>query len=145
MHKFVKLGALAAVLAAAAPAAAQYQEPRRGRVADEIARTAAEAAEAVVAVTEAVRGAADTVRYRSPAERFAAERCTARAERYGRVRIDRVRPYRNRSWQVFGIADPAGYDRYRYDSRRYRPRSFECRVRDDGEITRFKTRRLRYR
>ena len=134
-----------ALMLAAAPALAQYYpEQRRGGVAEEIARGIGEAAHAAGTIAGAVRGAVDSFRYRSPAERFAAEACSARAYRYGRIRIDSVMPYKRRSWRVDGIADPRVYGGgYGYD-RRYAPRSFTCTVRDDGRVTRFKTRRLRY-
>lgn len=136
---------LAVMLAAAAPAQAQYYpQDRRGGVAEEIARGIGEAAHAVGTITGAVRGAVDSFRYRSAAERFAAEACSVRANRYGRISIDSVTPYKRRSFRVDGIADPRVYGgRYGYD-RRYRPRSFTCIVRDDGRVTKFKTSRLRY-
>ena len=136
---------LALMLAAAAPAQAQYYpRDRPSGVADEIARGIGEAARAVGTVTGAVREAVDGFRYRSPAERFAAETCSAHAYRYGRIRIDNVMPYKRRSWRVDGIADPRTYGGgYGYD-RRYGPRSFTCIVRDDGRVTKFKTKRLRY-
>jgi hypothetical protein len=134
------------VFAVAAPAQAQYYPPeRRGGVADEIARGIGEAAHAVGTITGAVRGAVDSFRYRSPAERYAAEACSVRASRYGRLRIDSVTPYKRRSWRVDGIADPRADYRpgYGYD-RRYKPRSFMCVVRDDRRVTKFKTSRIRY-
>jgi hypothetical protein len=146
--------ALASTVAATAPADAQYYPERRSRVADEIRRGAGQAAEVVGAIAEAARGAEDAVRgavysynFRSPAERYAAEACAVRAERYGRTRIERVYPYKRRSMRVEGIADPRGGmldSRYGYE-RRYRPRSFTCTVRDDGSVTRFSTKKLRYR
>ena len=148
--------ALASTLAMAVPAQAQYYPERRSRVADEIRRGAGQAAEVVGAIAEAARGAEDAVRgaaysynYRTPAERFAAEACAVRAERYGRVRIERVFPYKRMSFRVEGIADPRGsfldsrYDR-RFE-RRYRPRLFTCTVREDGRVTRFSTKKLRNR
>lgn len=131
--------AVAATAAAASPAEAQYYPDGRpgSRVANEIAR----GAEAIGNITDALRGAIDNVRYRNPAERYAAQTCAIRAERYGRVRIDRVYPYKRRSFRVEGVVDGAGY---RYD-RSYGPRSFTCTVRDDGYVSKFKTRRLRYR
>lgn len=159
--KFLVLGlSIASTLAAVSPAEAQYyprdpypRDPyQRGpgsRVADEIARGAGAAAQAVGAISDAVRSAGDSMRgaLLSPAQRYAADACAVRAERYGRVSVDRVDPYKRRSWRVYGVADPArgaySYDqRYRYD-RRYAPRSFTCTVRYDGDVTRFSTRRLR--
>jgi hypothetical protein len=157
-------GLTLATLVAAAPAHAQYYpEQRRDRVADEIRRGGQVAAEVAGALGEAVRGTSDAIRgasyaFRSPAERFAADACGVRAEQYGRVTIDRIDPYKRRSWRVSGVADPMagryadrrgygydrGYDRgYSYD-RRYQPRSFTCTVRYDGRVTKFSTRRLRY-
>lgn len=152
--------ALASTVAATAPAEAQYYPERRSRVADEIRRSGGQAAEVVGAIAEAVRGAENAVNgavysynYRSPAERYAAEACAVRAERYGRVRIERVYPYRSYSFRVEGIADPRGglldsrygYDRRWGSDRRYRPRLFTCTVREDGRVTRFSTKKLRYR
>jgi hypothetical protein len=138
---------LAFMLAAAAPAQAQYYpQDRRGvGAAEEIARGIGEAARAAGTIAGAVRGAVDSFRYRNPAERYAAETCSLKASRYGRVGIDSITPYKRRSLRVDGIADPRGLYSSRYDyDRRYRPRSFTCIVRDDGRVTRFKTKRLRY-
>lgn len=142
------MGPAAALLAfaAAAPAAAQYYpEPRRGGVAEEIARTIGTAAEAVGTVTDAVRGAVHGLRFRNPADRYAAEVCGAYAERFGRISIHDVVPHRRDTLRVHGVID--GYDRrgdrgYRYG--RFERRSFACTVRYDGRITKFKTKRLRY-
>jgi|GEM_PF-2209647 len=137
---------LALMLAAAGPAHAQYYpQERRSGAADEIARGIGEAARAAGTIAGAMRGAVDSFRYRNPAERYAAETCSVRASRYGRVGIDSITPYKRRSLRVDGIADPRGLYAARYDyDRRYRPRSFTCIVRDDGRVTKFKTRRLRY-
>jgi hypothetical protein len=141
----IAAAALGLVAVSAAPASAQdrYERPR-SRATEEIARGARDAAEAIVTVRDALRGAVDTVRYSGP-ERYAVEACSYRAERYGRVSIDRVEPYKRRSWRVYGIAEPSDYgSRYRYD-RRYEPRSFSCTVREDGKVTKFKTKKIRYR
>ena len=143
------MGPAAALLAftAAAPAAAQYYpEPRRSGVADEIARTIGTAAEAVGTVTDAVRGAVHGLRFRNPADRYAAEVCGAYAERFGRTSIQDVVPYKRDKLRVYGVID--GYERYRDRDYRYgrgyERRSFTCTVRYDGRITKFKTKRLRY-
>ena len=139
-----------ATLAAAAPAEAQYYPPPpppRGGIADEIARGAGRAAEAVGAIENAVRGAIYGYNGNQGSREFYAVRaCGYRAERYGQVRIDFVEPYKRRSWRITGTADPrARYDDRRYGySSRYTPRSFTCVVRDDGRVTKFSTRRLRY-
>ena len=141
----IAAAALGLVALSAAPATAQdrYERPR-SRAGEEIARGARDAAEAIVTVRDALRGAVDTVRFSGP-ERYAVEACSYRAERYGRISIDQVRPYKSRSWRVYGIADPSAYgSRYGYD-RRAVPRSFTCTVRDDGKVTKFKTKKIRYR
>ena len=136
--KRLGLAIAAASMIATAPAAAQYQ--RRESVAEQIAREIREAAAAAATVSDAVRDAVHGYRFRSPGERFAVEACGARASRYGRVRVDHVSPYKSRSWRVTGTADPgAGY---RYGRREVR--GFTCTVREDGRITKFKTKRLRY-
>ncbi len=130
---------------AAAPALAQYpyqDRSRAGRVADEIARTVEDTAQAVGRVRDSLDRSINDVRYRGP-ERFAIDACRPQVERYGRMRVDEVRPYKRRSFRVYGIAEGFGggyYDRYR--SRQYAPRSFTCTVRDDGRV-KVKTRRLR--
>jgi hypothetical protein len=131
-----------ALLAAAAGSPASAQSDRG--VTEEIIRGVERAAESVVAVDDALRRAGRNVRFRG-AERFAVEACERQAERYGRIRIDDVERYKRRSWRVYGIADPgSGYDRRsRYDSR-YDARRFTCTVRDDGRVTKFKTKRIRY-
>lgn len=142
------MGPAAALLAftAAAPAAAQYYpEPRRGGVAEEIARTIGTAAEAVGTVTDAVRGAVHGLRFRNPADRYAAEVCGNYAERFGRISIQDVVPHKRDKLRVYGVID--GYDRRGdrgYYGRSFERRSFACTVRFDGRITKFKTKRLRY-
>ena len=146
--KTLRFAGLALVAAAtAAPALAQSDRPRGG-VTEEIIRGVERATEAVVRVDDAMRRAGRDIRFRGP-ERFAVDRCEPYAMRFGRVSIDDVRPYKKRSWRVYGVVDPrSGYvrgDRYdrRFD-RRYEPRSFTCTVRDDGKVTKFKTKRIRY-
>ena len=73
--------------------------------------------------------------------------CAPSVERYGRMRVDQVRPYKRRSIRVYGIVDGGWGDRYDYRDRyrdrdRYRARSFTCTVSYDGRV-KVKTRRLR--
>lgn len=130
---------------AAAPAVAQYpyqDRSRAGRVADEIARTVEDTAQAVGRVRDSLDRSINDVRFRGP-ERFAIDACRPEVERYGRMRVDDVRPYKRRSFRVFGLTEAYGvgyYDSYR--SRQYAPRSFTCTVRDDGRV-KVKTKRLR--
>ena len=137
-------GLALAAAATAVPAMAQSDRPRGG-VTEEIIRGVERAAESVVRVDEAMRRAGRDIRFRGP-ERFAVDACEPHAMRYGRVSIDDVRPYKSRSWRVYGVVDPRpGYRGDRYDRRsRYDPRSFTCTVRDDGKVTKFKTKRIRY-
>ena len=137
MRSLLAAGAGLSLIAAAAPAAAQDSR----RVADEIARGIRDAANAIGTVTEAVDESVGAIRYRGR-DRFAVDRCRPYAERYGRMRIDSVRPYERRSFRVYGTVEGSGY-RDNYSSRdRYGYRSFTCTVRDDGRV-KFKTRRLR--
>jgi hypothetical protein len=130
----------AAVVTSASQADAQYQQSRSQRVADEIARTIRDTAQAVGTVQEALYDSMNGIRYQGP-ERFAVERCAAHVQRYGRLRVQDVRPYKRRSWRVYGTVDAGGnYDRY---SSRGSYRSFTCTVRDDGRV-KLKTNRLRY-
>ena len=141
MHKHVILG-LTLACCLAAPAHAQYQDRSRGdRVADRIARTVEEAARAVGTVTDAFDRSLYEVRYRG-AERFAIDACRPRVERYGRMRIEDVRPYKRRSFRVYGITEGyrgSSYDRYRSN---VGARSFRCTVSDSGRV-KVKTKRLR--
>jgi hypothetical protein len=130
--------AAAALAASSAPAAAQ---DRHRRTAEDIAREIREAAEAVTTVRDAVDESLDEFRFRG-ADRHAVERCRPEVERYGRMRVDDVRPYGRRSLRVYGTVDGGGWgDRDRWRSR-YSLRSFTCTVRDDGRV-KLKTRRLR--
>ena len=137
MRTILVIGAGLSIIAAAAPAAAQDSR----RVADEIARGIRDAATAIGTVTQAVDESVDGVRYRGR-DRFAVDRCRPYAERYGRMRVDQVRPYKRRDFRVYGTVDGGGYGD-RYASRdRYSYRSFTCTVRADGRV-KFKTRRMR--
>ncbi len=144
MRKFLIPG-LGLAAAAAAPAMAQSQYPyeprsRTGHVANEIARTVEETARALGTVRDSFDRGLYEVRYRGP-ERYAVEACRRDVERYGRMRVDDVRPYKRRSFRVYGITEGyrGYYDRY---SSRYGPRSFTCTVREDGRV-KVKTKKLR--
>lgn len=145
MYKHLIMGLAAACALAAEPVLAQYPSQDRsrvGRVSDEIARRVEEAARAMGTVTDAFDRSLYEVRYRGP-ERFAIDACRPQVERYGRMRIDDVRPYKRRGFRVYGITE--GYrgnydDRYR--SREFGPRSFKCTVGEDGRV-KVKTKRLR--
>ena len=150
MIRHLTIGLAAAGVLAAQPALAQprYEQPRydqpsrAGRVADEIARTVEDTAQAVGRVRDSLDRSLYDVRWRGP-ERFAIDACRPRLERYGRMRVDDVRPYGRRSFRVYGMTEGYGGDSYdRYRSSRYAPRSFTCTVRDDGRV-KVKTSRLR--
>jgi hypothetical protein len=127
----------------AAPGSAQYQDrSRTGRVADEIARTVEETAQAVRRVRESLDRSVYDVRFRGP-ERYAIDACRPQVERYGRMRVDDVRPHKRRSFRVYGITEGFSGGYYgRYRGRDYGPRSFTCTVREDGRV-KVKTKRLR--
>jgi hypothetical protein len=127
----------------AAPAAAQSypDRSRTGRVADEVARTIEETANAVGRVRDSLDRGINDVRWRGP-ERFAVNACRPYAERYGQIRIDAVRPYKRRSFRVYGVTQGYGGGYYGSRSRGYSPRSFTCTVQDDGRV-KLKTKRLR--
>ena len=137
--------AVCSVLAVAAgvvavPTAAQRTESRAERIAREIR----EAAQEIRTVRDAVDEGVSDVRYRGR-ERYAIDRCRPYAERYGRMRIDDVRPYKRRSLRVYGTVGGERYERDRYDDRydnRYRMRSFTCTVDGDGDV-KLKTKKLR--
>lgn len=145
MYKCLIIGFAAASALVAEPAFAQYpsgDQSRVGRVSGEIARTVEEAARAIGRVTDAFDRSLYEMRYRG-AERFAIDACRPQVERYGRMRIDDVRPYKRRTFRVYGVTE--GYrgnygDRYR--SREFGPRSFKCTVGEDGRV-KVKTKRLR--
>ena len=143
MYKHVIFGLTLAACLAAAPAHAQYQDRSRGNsVADKVARTVEEAARAVGTVTDAFDRSLYEVRYRGP-ERYAIDACRPQVERYGRMRIDEVRPYKRGSFRVYGVTEGYRgnyYDRYR--SRSFGPRSFKCTVSDNGRV-KVKTKKLR--
>ena len=145
MYKHLIIGLAAACAMAAEPALAQYpsqDRSRAGRVSDEIARTVEEAARAMGTVKDAFDRSLYEVRYRGP-ERFAIDACSPQVERYGRMRIDDVRPYKSRGFKVYGVTEGyrGNYDD-RYSSREFGPRSFKCTVREDGRV-KVKTKRLR--
>lgn len=140
---FLCLALSSALAAGSALAQNSYPErSRAGRVADEIARTVEDTAQAVGRVRDSLDRSIDDVRYRGP-ERFAIDACRPQVERYGRMRVEDVRPYKRGSFRVYGVTE--GYnvgDDDRYRSRQYAPRSFTCTVRTDGRI-KVKTKRLR--
>ena len=105
-----------------------------GRASDKIARTIEEAARAMGTVTDAFDRSLYEVRFRGP-ERFAIDACRPEVERYGRMRIDDVRPYKNRSIRVYGITEGyrGGYSDRQF-SRKYGPKSFKCTVEADGRV-----------
>lgn len=127
----------------AAPAVAQsYQDRNRtGRVAEEVARTIEETANAVGRVRDSLDRGINDVRWRGP-ERFAVDACRPYVERHGQMRVDHVRPYKRRSFRVYGTTQGYGGGGYYSGSRGYAPRSFTCTVQDDGRV-KLKTKRLR--
>jgi hypothetical protein len=140
--KSYQLGLAVGCALIAAPAFAQqsYQDQRRtGRVADEVARTIEDTAQAVGRVRDSLDRSINEVRYRGP-ERFAIDACRPQVERYGRMRVDDVRPYKRRSFRVYGTTQ--GYGGYGYQARSSGPRSFTCTVQDNGRA-KLKTKRLR--
>ena len=143
--KHLIIGLAAASTLAAEPAFAQYpsqDSSRVGRVSGEIARTVEEAARAMGTVKDAFDRSLYEVRYRGP-ERFAIDACRPQVERYGRMRIDEVRPYKRRGFKVYGLTE--GYRDTYYDQHRsgnFGPRSFKCTVGEDGRV-KVKTKRLR--
>jgi len=132
----------AVLLSTPALAQSAYQERgRTGRVADEVARTVEETARAVGRVRDSLDRGINDVRWRGP-ERFAVDACRPHVERYGRMRVDQVRPYKRRSFRVYGTTEGYRDDYYSSRSRGYGPRSFTCTVQDDGRV-KLKTKRLR--
>ena len=133
--------ALAAAAVMASPAAAQ-RESRAERIAREIREAARDIRTVGDAVDESVRD----VRFRGR-DRWAIDRCEPYVARYGRMRVDDVRPYKRRSLRVYGTVGGDGYDdrdRDRYDRYEgYRVRSFTCTVDGDGDV-KLKTRKLRH-
>ena len=95
MHKCSMILMAAASALVAQPAYVQYSghdQSRVGRVSGEIARTVEEAARAMSTISDAFDRSVHEARYRGP-ERFAIDACRPQVERYGRMRVDNVRPY----------------------------------------------------
>jgi hypothetical protein len=145
MHRAFIAG-LAASIVLPTPVLAQSHYPERsraGRVADEIARTVEDTAEAVATVRDSVDRSIYDMRFRGP-ERFAVDSCRPAVERYGRMRVQEVRPYKRYSFRVYGLTqgyvDPY-YTGYRNSA--YADRRFTCTVRSDGRV-KVKTKRLRW-
>jgi hypothetical protein len=132
------LGLALGVTLLAAPAFAQS---RTGRVTEEVVRTIEETANAVGRVRDSLDRGINDVRWRGP-ERFAVDACRPYVERYGQMRVDHVRPYKRRSFRVYGTTQGFGGGYYGSGSRGYGPRSFTCTVQDDGRV-KLKTKRLR--
>lgn len=125
-------------LVPAAAAAQDYDRRSRAeRIAEDIARQVEATADAVGTVSDSVHRSVDGLRFRG-AERFAIQRCTPHAERYGAMRVDDVRRHGRRSWRVYGIVSGYG-DGWRNG---YSSRAFTCTVREDGRV-KFKSSRLR--
>ena len=122
----------------AAPALAQ---DRHRSTAEQIAREIRDAAAAIGTVRDAVDDSLGDIRWRGR-DREVIRLCAPRIERYGRMRVDDVRPYGRRSLRVYGTVDGGWGDRRYSSSSRYGLRSFTCTVRDDGRV-KVKTRRLR--
>lgn len=135
MYKHLIFGLAAVSCLAAEPAFAQYQDRGSvGRTSDKIARTIEEAARAMGTVTDAFDRSLYEVRFRGP-ERFAIDACRPQVERYGRMRVDDARPYKRKSFRVYGVTE--GYRGNYYDSqfsRKYGPKSFKCTVEADGRV-----------
>lgn len=122
----------------AAPAAAQYYPypSQRGGVAGQIERGASAAAKAVGTIAQALRGTRESISVGA---------CQIRAARFGNAQVTDVQPKGRRSLLVRGFIQPnTSYGAWgtRYE-RAYQPRSFTCTVRDNGEVRKFKTKRLR--
>lgn len=143
MRTPIALGLALSAAFASAPACAQSSSPSRaGQVADDIARAVIDTAQAVGRVRDSVDRSLSDIRWRGP-QRFAIDACRPQVERYGRMRVDEVRPYKSRSQRVYGIAE--GYNAGYYDRSRDRRsglRSFTCTVREDGRA-KVKTKRLK--
>ena len=124
----------------ASSASAQYypypQPQPQGGIAGEIQRGAATAAEAVSAVAQALRGTRESLSVGA---------CQVRAARYGQANVVDVRPKSSSKLVVRGYIEPGG----NYGSwgtqygRAYERRSFTCTVRQNGDITKFKTKKLK--
>ena len=134
MYKHLLVVASAVSVLAAEPALAQYRDQSRtGRAAQDVARTVEEAARAVGTIRDAFDRSLYEARYHGP-ERFAIEACRPEVERYGRMRIDEVQPYKHRGFKIYGVTE--GYRGIYGQDRRndFGPRSFECAVGDDGRV-----------
>ncbi|HZF42773.1 MAG TPA: hypothetical protein VEZ48_05135 [Sphingomonadaceae bacterium] len=142
MRTPIALGLALSAAFAGAPALAQYAPPqtRAGQVADDIARTVVDTAQAVGRVRDSLDRSVNDIRWRGP-QRFAIDACRPSVERYGRMRVEDVQPYKRRSQRVYGIAE--GYRAGYYERSRSAARSFTCTVRDDGRV-KVKTKKLRY-
>jgi hypothetical protein len=133
---------LGLVLGATLLAAPAFAQSRTGRVAEEVARTIEDTANAVGRVRDSLDRGINDVRWRGP-ERFAVDACRPYVERHGQMRVDHVRPYKRRSFRVYGTTQGyGGGGYYASRSRGYAPRSFTCTVQDDGRV-KLKTKRLR--
>ena len=141
MHRTILTLAGLALLPAAAIAQPYQDRSRTGQVADEVARTIEDTARAVGRVRDSLDRGINDVRWRGP-ERFAVDACRPYAERYGPMRVDHVRPYKRRSFRVYGTTQGFGGGYYGSSSRGLAPRSFTCTVQDDGRV-KLKTKRLR--
>ncbi|MBA3678261.1 MAG: hypothetical protein H0W74_12810 [Sphingosinicella sp.] len=129
---------VAVVIAGAAPAGAQNYPypPRQGGVAGEIQRGTATAADAVSAVAQALRGTRESLSVGA---------CQYRAARYGQARVLDVRPKGRRDLVVRGVIEPMGNQSAwgsRYD-KAYQRRTFTCTVRQNGDVRKFKTKRIK--
>lgn len=133
--------ALSLVLGVTLLAAPAFAQSRTGRVAEEVARTIEETANAVGRVRDSWDRGINDVRFRGP-ERYAIDACRPSVERYGAMRVDDVRPYKRRSFRVYGTTQGFGGGYYGSRSRGYGPRAFTCTAQDDGRV-KVKTRRLR--
>ncbi len=144
MPKIIITFLAATIALPAAPAFAQgrYQDSSRPvRIADEIARTIEDTAQAVARVRDSVDRSMYDFRFHGP-ERLAIDACRTQVERYGRMRIDHVGPYKRRSLRVYGVTEGYLSGHYAsYGRREFGPRSFTCTVTDTGRV-KVKTKRL---
>lgn len=126
------------MMVVSAPASAQYYPypSQRGGVAGEIERGAAAAANVAGTIAQALRGTRESLSVGA---------CQVKAARYGRATVVDVRPKGRRSLVVRGYIEPSA----RYGSwgtrhaQAYQQRTFTCTVRDNGEVRKFKTKRVR--
>lgn len=82
---------------------------------------------------------ADLLRFKPP-ERLAIERCAPLVERFGRMRIDSVRP-QGGGWRVDGTVAGAAIGDSNGWRKGFAPRAFTCTVAPDGKA-RLKTTKL---